>query len=75
MEAYKPYKITFDIGLKPMEPHKSEAGTIIYDGYAVTGMRIHVVKEYMDAPVVWHNALIISESMLGEKYASNYNVK
>ncbi len=65
MEAYKPYKLTFDIGLRPVEPCKTPAGTMIYDGYAVTGMRIHVVKEDMDAPIVWNNALIISESMLG----------
>ena len=65
MEAYKPYRITFDIGLLPIEPHKTEAGTMIYDGYTVTGMRVHIVKEDMDAPVVWNNALIISESMLG----------
>jgi hypothetical protein len=66
MEAYKPYKITFDVLLKSTDPYDLPEGTMIYDGYTVTGMRIHVVKEDMDAPVTWNNALIINESMLGE---------
>jgi hypothetical protein len=65
MEAYKPYKITFDVALEPCEYRWFTGGTIIYDGYTVTGMRVHVVEEDMDAPIVWNNALIISESMLG----------
>lgn len=64
MDVWKPYKITFDATLELCEPYDIPDGTMIYDGYTVTGMRIHVVKEDMDAPIVWNNALIVSESML-----------
>lgn len=57
-------KVTFDVTLTPSDPYDLPTGTMIYDGYTVTGMRIHVVKEDMDAPIVWNNALIVSESML-----------
>jgi folate-dependent phosphoribosylglycinamide formyltransferase PurN len=61
---YRAYKLTFDISLKPSEHYIIPVGTMIHDGHTCTGMRVHVVKEDMDAPVIWNNAFIISESML-----------
>jgi methionyl-tRNA formyltransferase len=66
MTKYLPYDVEFDISLKPSDPYDLPTGRMIYDGYTVTGMRVHVVKEDMDAPIIWQNALIISESMLRE---------
>lgn len=64
MSKYKEYTATFNLHLKPSDPYDLEEGTMVYDGYTVTGMRVHVVKEDMDVPVVWNNALIISNSFL-----------
>lgn len=64
MSKCKEYTVTFNVHLEPSDPYDLEEGTMIYDGYTVTGMRVHVVKEDMDAPVVWNNALIISDSFL-----------
>lgn len=66
MSERKEYTVTFNVHLEPTEPYNLEEGTMIYDGYTVTGMRIHVVKEDMDAPIIWNNALIISEGMLAQ---------
>lgn len=64
MEKYRAYKLIFDMQLKPSDPYDLPTGTMIYDGYTCTGMRVHVVKEDMDAPIIWNNALVISENML-----------
>ena len=64
MEKYRAYNLIFDMQLKPSDPCDLPTGTMIYDGYTCTGMRVHVVKEDMDAPIIWNNALIISENML-----------
>lgn len=64
MEKYRAYKLIFDMQLKPSDPYDLPTGTMIYDGYTCTGMRVHVVKEDMDAPIILNNALVISENML-----------
>lgn len=58
------YNIEFGATLRPTKPHDLPIGTLLYDGYTASGMRVHVVKEDMDAPIIWQNALVISESML-----------
>lgn len=59
-------KLSFDIELYDITDDLIETpnGVVMYDGCTNQGIRVHIVANHLDHPIIWRNAIVFGTNSI-----------